>query len=163
MNFAATMCENRPMRRRIVFALGLGASIAGGFIACGIDEHGALQDGGGTDATTNDAPLDAPLDVPIDVPQACKTLDATACIDAAIPDGWTLAVITAGDQLCPTTVDYDKTTFLTNLDAGSLCACSCTVSGSVDCSGTHEAGSGGSCNDNSRWVLFNAGNDASCV
>jgi hypothetical protein len=83
-------------------------------------------------------------------------------IVAAIPDGWTLAVITAGDQLCPTTVDYDKTTFLTNLAPQSLCACTCAVTGSVDCTGTVEAGSGGGCNDPNKWFIFDAGTDAAC-
>jgi len=151
------------MRRRFVFALVVGGTIGAGFVACGLDEHGEATDGG-VDATSNDSPnSDALPDVPIDVPQACKTLDASACVDAAVPDGWTLAVITAGDQLCPTTVDYDKTTFLTNLAPQSLCNCGCAVSGAVDCSGTLEAGSGNpTCNEGAHWFLVDAGNDAAC-
>jgi hypothetical protein len=153
------------MRRRVVFALIAGVSIAGGFVACGIDEQGEADDGG-SDATSKDAPTtnDAPLDVPIDVPQACKTLDATSCVgDASLPDGWTYAVITPGDQLCPTTVDYDKTDYLANLVAQGPCLCTCAASGTIDCSGQLEAGSGGTCNDMNKWFVFDAGNDAACI
>ena len=152
------------MRRRVVFALGVGVSIAAGFVACGIDESGTANDGG-SDATSSDAPLtkDAPIvDVVIDVPQACKTLDASACVDADPPDGWTFAVLTPGDQLCPTTVDYDKTNFITNLAPQGPCLCSCVASGTIDCSGRLEAGSGPTCSDNARWVILDAGNDAAC-
>ncbi len=151
------------MRRRVVCTLIVGVSIAGGFIACGIDEQGEAGDGG-ADATSKDSPTnDAPLDAPIDVPQACNTLDATSCLDAAIPDGWTLAVVTPGDQICPTTVDYAKTNFITNLAAQGPCLCTCSASGSIDCSGHLEAGSGGACNDNNKWFAFDAGNDAACI
>jgi hypothetical protein len=150
------------MRRRVVFAGLVGATLAGGFIACGIDENGQSSDGG-LDATFDSPVIDSPLDVPIDVPQACKTLDATACIgDASVPDGWTYTVITAGDMLCPTTLDYDKTNFLTGLAPQGGCVCSCAASGTIDCSGTIEAGSqGGNCDG--RWTFFDAGNDAACI
>lgn len=152
------------MRRRVVLALIASVTIACGFVACGLDEHGEATDGGSADATSNDSPIvnDAPIDVPIDVPQACKTLDATACVDAAVPDGWTFAVITQGDQLCPTTIDYDKSTYLTNLAPQSLCACTCAVSGTVDCSGLVEAGTQPGCNG-SKSLVFDAGNDAACI
>lgn len=151
------------MRRRSVFAVLAGVSLAGGFVACGLDENGQA-DGGGVDATSGDAPIDVLLDVPIDVPQACKTLDASACIgDASVPDGWTLVVITPGDQICPVTTDYDKTSFLTNLQPQGICTCSCTVSGAVDCSGRLDAGSGGGCTDPNKHTIFDAGNDAMCV
>jgi hypothetical protein len=151
------------MRRRVVFALIVGASLGAGFVACGIDEHGEASDGG-IDATSNDSPIviDSPIDVPIDVPQACKTLDASGCVDASVPDGWTLAVVTPGDQLCPTTVDYDKTNFLQNPVPQGGCVCGCTTTGSVDCSGKLEAGSGGSCNDPNKWFIMDAGNAAAC-
>ena len=148
------------MRRRIVFALLVGLSIAGGFIACGLDEHGEASDGG-IDATI-DAPSDVVIDAPIDVPQACKTLDATACSDADLPDGWTYTVVTR-NSICPTTVDYQMNTYLTELAPSGGCTCGCTTSGKVDCSGTLEAGSGSNCDDSSKWFLFDAGNDAACV
>ena len=152
------------MRRRLVFALGVGVSLACGFIACGINEQGEAQDGGVDASKDSPITLDVVLDVQIDVPQACKTLDATACIgDAVAPDGWTYAVITAGDQLCPTSIDYDKTNFLTGVAGQGPCLCSCTASGTIDCSARLEAGSGGSCNDNARWFVFDAGNDAACI
>ena len=150
------------MRRRVLFALGVAVSIAGGFVACGIDEQGEAHDGGGFDATSTDAPIDAPIDVVIDVPQACKTLDASACVDADVPDGWTLAVLSPIVGTCPVDTDYTATVFLQNPQPQGGCTCACTTSGSVDCSGKLEAGSGGGCVDNNKWFIIDAGNDAAC-
>jgi hypothetical protein len=162
MNFAATMCENRWMRRRVVFAFGVGVSLAGGFVACGLDESG--QADGAADVTVGDGSADGPSDVVIDIPQACKTLDASACVDADVPDGWTLAVISPYVGACPSSTDYDPSVFLTNPVPVAGCQCTCLASGAVDCSGTLEAGSGNpTCNEGAHWFTFDAGNDAACL
>jgi len=150
------------MRRGVVLAIFVVAPMgAAFFVACGLDESGAAGDGS-VDVTTKDgAPADVIADVPIDVPQACSTLDATACFDAGLPDGWTFAAVAPGDIPCPTS-DFTKTPYIHDPTADGGCQCTCTSSGSLDCSGQVEAGTQPSCNG-SKSFTFDAGNDAACI
>jgi len=153
------------VRARAFFvAFSVGASLAAA-AACGIDETGLVSDAS-TDAT---APKDVvvadvpePMDVQIDVPQACSTLDASACVDAALPSGWTYLVAAQGDASCPTGDYEDEVTYATApVAAGNACTCTCTPSGSYSCAGAVSAGSGGA-TCNVETYVFDAGDDASC-
>jgi len=160
MNFAATMCENGSMRRRLLFAIVAALSAAGGFVACGLDENGQASDGG-MDATS-DVVNDVPLDVPADVPQACSTLDASACVPLGLPDGgWTYALVAPSDTACPAGVFKARTVYATNptFEAGA-CSCGCTTSGSYSCAGTLTLSyMTGGCN---KTETFDAGDEAGC-
>jgi hypothetical protein len=159
MNFAATMCENRAMRRRILFAIATGISFAVGFVACGLDESGVVSDGG-SDVTVSDVVPDTPLDVT----PGCLTLDASACVDAAIPsDFFPVAFSPSAQASCPGKPgDYQDAQAYTTGAAyvpGS-CTCGCTVSGTYSCAGALATGShSGSC-DNT--ATYDAGNTATC-
>lgn len=163
MNFAATMCENGSMQRRIVFAIVAGVSMAGGFFACGLDEAGQSSDGG-SDVTVSDVVSDVVSDKPLDVTPGCLTLDATACVDAAIPsDFFPVAFAPSAQAACPGKAgDYQDAQAYTTGAAyvpGS-CTCGCTVSGSYSCAGALATGShSGSC-DNT--ATYDAGNAATC-
>jgi hypothetical protein len=146
------------MRRRVVVAALLGVIGAAGFIACGIDESGQAVDGG-SDVTIGDAPLDANDAGPADVVQACKTLDATACFDGSLPDGWTFTAMATTNTACPGS-DYTKSPYLYNLVPDSGCTCSCTASGSMDCSQTLTLGWTPACPAKAK---YDAGNDAACI
>ncbi len=136
-------------------------------VACGIDESGLLPDdaslGDSGDSSITDS---GPADVPADIPQGCKTLNTSACIDADIPDGWTLVALATTPVTC--TPDYDQQQYVHDLqlEAGS-CACGCTSTGSYSCGGSVAFGSNcgpcsgvGSC---SNKGTFDAGDDAGCV
>src|SRR5947209_7445325 len=111
------------MRRRLVFAVGVGVSLSLGFIACGLDEDGRATDGG-ADVTLSDATPDTKPKP--DALPGCDQIDATACVDAAVPDGWKLALIGTGDLACPNTVDFTKQGYLDSLTPTSGCSCNCT-------------------------------------
>jgi hypothetical protein len=149
------------MRRGGVLAVFVALSCASWFAACGLDESGTLSDGS-IDVTTKDGGgNDVVADVPIDVPQACSTLDASACVNAVVPDGWTFAVVAAGDQACPSS-DYVKNSYLANPQPDAGCLCGCVASGTLDCSGTVHAGTQANCGGGNSFD-FDAGNDAACI
>lgn len=148
------------MRRGVVLAVFVAVSCASAFVACGLDESGTVGDGS-VDVTVTEGGTDAIPDVPIDVPQACQTLDASACVNAAVPSGWTYAVIAPGDVSCPSS-DYAKSTYLSNPAPDAGCLCGCTASGTLDCSGTVHAGTQANCGGNKSFD-FDAGNDAACI
>ena len=139
---------------------------AGAFAACGLDESGLVGAEGGVDVTVMDVPVDVPvdvpMDVPLDVPQACSTLDASACVDADLPDGWTYVAFATGDTACPAG-DYTKSTYLEKPtpEAGA-CSCTCTPSGTYSCAGTIAFGYGGGSCTNTK-TSFDGGDDAACV
>ncbi|HEY1956994.1 MAG TPA: hypothetical protein VGH28_15350 [Polyangiaceae bacterium] len=146
------------MRGRLIFAGLVLVGALGAGAACGLDENG-----GSVDAST-DVRADAPGDAPVDVVQGCSTIDASACVDAALPPGWTWSVVALADQACPPG-DYktSKYSYDLGLEAGA-CTCTCTTSGSFTCAGTIFAGSGGggsACKQN--VIMFDAGDDASCI
>ncbi len=146
------------MGRRLVLAWVVGA-FATGFMACGIDESGLFVDGS-ADVTLNDAtPLpDAPYDVV--VPPGCKTLDATACVDAGIPDGWTPVGLAASNTSCPN-VTYSQQQYVADLKlASGACNCGCTPSGQFSCAGTVDYGFA-NC-DMNHTLTFDAGDEAGC-
>ncbi len=130
--------------------------------ACSLDESGSNPGDASLDVKTVDSPSDGPSDAPIDVPQACSTLDASACVDAALPDGWTYAVVATGDQACPAG-DFTKSSYVygLGLEAGACACANCTTTGSWSCAGQVEAGSHPGCDMNS--IVFDAGDDASCI
>ena len=148
------------MRRGVVLAVFVVIPIAGAFVACGLDESGTAADGS-VDVTTKDGAADVVSDVisdaPIDVPQACSTLDATACVDAGLPDGWTFAAVAPGDTPCPSS-DYTQNVYIHDPVADGGCLCACTASGSFDCSGSVNAGTQPGCNGNKSFT-FDAGNE----
>lgn len=148
------------MRRRLVFAVGASLSFALGFVACGLDENGQGVDGGADVVTIPDVISDKPLDVT----PGCLTLDATACIDAAIPaDFFPVAFSPSAQTACPGKAgDYqDAQAFVTGakLVQGS-CTCGCTTFGSYSCVGALATGSHSGACDNT--TTYDAGNAATC-
>ncbi len=120
-------------------------------VACGIDESGLAGADGGMDAVTFDAPPnDAGGDVPdIGIPPTCSTIDAS-CLDASVPDGWSLVgIATDASTACPS-ADFDPVTgLLTNpqLTSGSCSCTGCSTTGSYSCSGSAQVLEGSStCN-----------------
>jgi hypothetical protein len=159
----ATMCETLMMRRGLVLAVFVVLPVAGAFVACGLDEGGTASDAS-VDVTKDgaaDVISDVIADVPIDVPQACATLDATACVDAALPSGWTYAAVADGDLTCPSN-DYAKNSYFAQPKPDAGCLCGCAASGTLNCSGSINAGTQANCNGGNSFV-FDAGNDAACI
>lgn len=151
------------MRTRLIFAGVVVVGALGAAAACSIDESGTQSDGS-ADVTPIEGGADGPSDAPIDVVQGCKTLDATACVDAGLPDGWTWAVVSLSGGACPPG-DYQASQFVygLGLEAGA-CTCDCTTNGSWSCAGQIEAGTGGGGNACQQQVIsFDAGDDASCI
>ena len=151
------------MRRAVLLAGILGFfSAATVVVECGIDEGGLEPPDGAVDGTTGDVVVDSPTDVPLDVPQGCTTLDASACVDSGLPDGWSYVGVANMQATCPTT-GYTQQEYVDNLklEAGA-CACGpCTTSGYYSCTPqlTVSTGGGPPC---SSSATFDAGNDASC-
>ena len=151
------------MGRRVVLFF-LGSAVAA---ACGIDESGLMGDAS-MDATSTDGNVAAngfdtgPMDVQIDVPTACSTLDATACVDASLPPGWTYAVASPGDVPCPVGDYEEKSVYATApVPNAGACLTGCDAGGAYSCAGQVQAGSMGQCGGN--LVVFDAGNVPVCV
>ncbi len=133
-------------------------------LACGLDESGILP----LDASLGDvgAP-DAPSDVaPDTLPQGCTTLEASACVDANVPDGWTLVAFAQSAATCP--ADFDQPSYVDNLklEAGA-CTCGCLPAGRYSCAGPVQYGSncgncGGGVGGCSNKGTFDAGDNAVC-
>jgi len=159
------------MRRR-VFRRWVGLVLTGalGVVgACGIDESGLEGVDASMDVTTNDTsppPKDAASDAPFDVviAQGCTTLDATACLDADVPDGWTLVGLATSNVTCPEGDAYAPSSYLDNLqlEAG-VCTCECAASGSYNCAGTINYAWAGGCNNSGKDASFDAGPAAMCI
>jgi hypothetical protein len=157
------------MWRRVALVTMVLTSAAGIFVACGLDESGlesadASLDVGSSDTSFKDTSSDAPFDVVIN--PGCKTLDATACLDADVPDGWTLVGLATSNTACPSN-DYSPAQYVDNLELeAGACSCTCTSSGSYSCAGSYTyawGGGGGGCMQGTQDASFAAGDDASCV
>ncbi len=157
--------------RRLVFGRWVGLGLIGTLLivgACGLDENGlegmdaSLDVASGNDTSPmKDAGSDAPFDVVI--PPACTTLDATACLDADVPDGWTLVGLATSNIACPQGDAYAPSNYLNDLqlEAGA-CSCSCTASGSYSCAAPYLYAWGGGCNGTDD-ASFDGGDEAACV
>ena len=139
----------------VVVVLGSGSA---GMAACGLGEGGQLV----VDGSVSDvAVADGPKDVVADVPQACTTLDASACVDAALPSGWTWAMGAPADLPCPFTDLVNRTVYIRDPQpAAGACACTCNGSGAFSCAGTITFKGTGGCNSSST---FDAGDTDACV
>ncbi len=143
------------MRVRLVLAV---ISVASTVAACALDEVGLMMDMSDATADVVDA---HPIDAPIDVPQACSTLDASACFDGALPDGWTFAAVASSDQPCPSSAYLPSSYLYAPTPTSGACSCSCATLGNYTCEGPFTAGgNNGGCNQGS--VAFDAGPDG-CV
>jgi hypothetical protein len=119
----------------------VGGAVA--FVACGIDESGLAGADGGMDALLNDAGGDVP---DIGIPPTCSTIDAS-CLDASVPDGWSLVGIATNPSTpCPTPDFSPVNGLLTNpqLTSGSCSCAGCMTSGSYTCSGSAQVLEGSS-------------------
>lgn len=136
------------------------ALLAACVVACGLDESGLLPgdaslggDGGSSDV--------------LEEPIGCQAVDASACIDAAIPANWSLIAFSASSTSCPGDFDSKQFSDKLQLEAGA-CACGCTPSGSYSCSGSVQFGDncgncGGGVGGCSQNGTLDAGNAAACV
>lgn len=131
--------------------------------ACGLDEVGLMPDDASVDGTRSDASAD----VAADTIQSCVTLDASACVDASVPDGWTLIAYAPTAATCPTAFNTHAYARNPTLEAGA-CACTCSASGSYSCGGSLAYGSscgncGGGLNGCSSKGTATLGADGGCV
>jgi hypothetical protein len=147
--------------RLLLAAFSVGAACTAA-AACGLDENGLMGDAAiGNDVTAPDVSQDVgPPDAPIDVVQGCTTLDASACFDGSLPQGWTFAAVALASQGCPSTA-YTASTYIYNpTPMGGACTCGCTNQGDYTCAGTLTAG--GNDNSCSAPLVVDAGADG-CV
>jgi hypothetical protein len=90
---------------------------------------------------------------------SCLTLDASACSPAALPAGWSYALLGAGDADCPQ--DYQRAPLVYDAALGvGACACGCATTGAYSCTGVLSLSSGSSCNNMTK--VFNVGNNNAC-
>lgn len=147
--------------RRVACLAVLVSGVIGFAAACGIDEGGLLPPDASQDVGASDVNAPDIKDVVLDIPMACQTLDATACLDASVPDGWTLVALATSSTICPTTADWTPASFVYNLQADNGdCTCSCTPTGQYSCEGPltfHWSGS--TC---SNQETFDAGQEGGC-
>ena len=139
------------------------ASVLTAASACGLDEVGLQSVDASSDGFSAG---DVVTDSQRDAVQGCATVDASACVDASIPDGWTLVAYGANGGTCPAAFDSYDYVRDPKLEAGA-CGCGCSSTGSYSCGGTIAYGTscgncqGGVNNCNNRDTA-NSGPDGGC-